>query len=1648
MSKDERDIPTSDSAPQSASQAPSASAMNPIGSSVTAAIASSLSTFGELPPEDSRLLGGIEDVVTDPPRSGIAIEFRVVRPGLPVRRLKLTGNRYTFGSGEGCSIRLDDESLRPMHAVLLRDAHRVLMRAYSVPLDCNGERVTETTLRVGDVIRMGSYRFELLSGPVDPVQRGAAGAERSAALQRRLTDLSQQWHARHAECEVRESRCDQRETELHSRESELWKRAESLQRREHLLVAQESAVKEIERTYSSLQNELQDARNREEAASESLEETRTHLTVTEAQLHARQAELEKRQEEWRQREQEYSQRSEETQRKFEQAQDQAQSANDAVARMRSEFATLNEQLTELRDRHRDLQEREQQEQLEHQRLRDELEAARDEALKASLQSSVERETAEAATREVQEELQFVADRLQSTQSELESLREESKSRQKELFEKLRTTSEELQAARAEAEHARHESDRISDQAQKTKAELGDVQNELDEVRNQAKQARAEADFARGEAEKLLSKAERIRGEADTAHQDAQSAHAEAEQARQDAEQAHAEAVKARAEAEKARTEAHQARADVERARSEVEQARLEIGHLEELERKHSQAESLVSDLNAQLAAALASAGDEESAAQETIRRLQDELEQAKSSKDESQSAAEALRSELQSLEVNYAEAQAQASKLQADYEGAQASVRQLELLVDQTRENQSSQTDSWSHESEQLQQTIDQLSTQLAGANAELAKLRESNESLQSELQSDDESDNDLIDRDQFEALQRELDVARSEIEQLKVNHAETLERIETEREENEDALRDEIEELRQEIAAARSWASQAVAEPNQPGPGEMQPPADQAEQTEQDTSFAADASEWSATADPETTEVEHDDASIFQSSSQSVGFAGLADSGLTPVDDVSESAETDSVAASATAIDAAAAADSQSDSAGEPDADWSNVSWADSEYAADVQQDASLAGLTPIEESAASEEAGIQWNEEVPEEAVGEAIREIEHNVEQAIDGFGGHSQENHVEHSIDEATDQGDLVSPDPTASELLRQFVEDDSDLTFNSQRPAATEPDDVAPIDASDQSGDVDPSDAWSQHLLDQQIEEPEPPTEIENFSAKDLSLDEYREEAFADDAEVDAEEPMTPEASSEGLSRETTAGWENATEWQETPPDWSATSTPDAELPEPTDATQQWSAIYDVGQSGSGLVAPVEDASVEQPESDLASEASAQEVDTEPVDEREPESSYDDSPSPSGGGFHDEQTESPADSDDSGFGSYDEGNAFDQERLSDETEDTFSEPMSESQVIGKTTGSLAELLIQDLDRDAAAESESPQADSNYAEPPQAEAPAEEEASTGTSSWYGDEQVSLTEEAVAASEPEEVYSSQNDATNEDGLLESEPTFVMDSPIQDGVESSSGWQLQTPESETADAGLAEEQVGFAAHTDQYAGDAETPTEVETTQAMDLPSATDEAEEPDDDSIEAYMSRLLQRVQGGPAAPTVAPVEAPKPPAAEESQPLPTNELEPISESLSESTVVTEPVQESSVHDSTPLVPRSQAPELKRNLSAMRELANQSARNAVARSIRIQARDTQVKAMMKGGFAASLAIVGVIIYFAITILYMIKLIAIGCLFVLAFAFGKEAYVQARDARRRLALADDGIQTDEQQRAIEEEMRRIAEADEKEEDA
>lgn len=95
----------------------------------------------------------------------VGIELRVTRAGMPARRLRINSTRCTFGNGEGCTVRLSDAGLRPLHAVILRDNGRILIRGYSEPLEINGECVAESFLSLGDVIRLGQYCFEMIDLP-------------------------------------------------------------------------------------------------------------------------------------------------------------------------------------------------------------------------------------------------------------------------------------------------------------------------------------------------------------------------------------------------------------------------------------------------------------------------------------------------------------------------------------------------------------------------------------------------------------------------------------------------------------------------------------------------------------------------------------------------------------------------------------------------------------------------------------------------------------------------------------------------------------------------------------------------------------------------------------------------------------------------------------------------------------------------------------------------------------------------------------------------------------------------------------------------------------------------------------------------------------------------------------------------------------------------------------------------------------------------------------------------------------------------------------------------------------------------------------------------------------------------------------------
>lgn len=392
-----------------------------------------------------------DSIVTNPADID-AIEFRVSRAGESRRRLRLTGNRYTFGNAEGCAIRLNDPSLRPMHAVLIREAGRIVVRAYSVPIDVNGQRTTEANLHSGDVLRLGVYEFELIAVPNahgvrstgrkspenrDPIQPtaplGAAGSPRPSELppsdeiiwRERLRREVDQWRQRQDDCDRREGRINEREAELRARESELWSRSDNLHRREARVQSQETETFHLYEEFAQRQQEL--IRLRDESQT-------------------REDDLKRREAEFREQEFEYRRRLSEATAQLDHSKLQAEAATLAVSRMREQFDALNAQIAKLSNDQHGFSVREKQQAEEFDRSRRELEAAKADAELGRQQSEQLRDKAEDRIAELTAEIALLKSSRGTDFHEQQSELEESK----QISQQLRDQIAELQTAVAEA----------------------------------------------------------------------------------------------------------------------------------------------------------------------------------------------------------------------------------------------------------------------------------------------------------------------------------------------------------------------------------------------------------------------------------------------------------------------------------------------------------------------------------------------------------------------------------------------------------------------------------------------------------------------------------------------------------------------------------------------------------------------------------------------------------------------------------------------------------------------------------------------------------------------------------------------------------------------------------------------------------------------------------------------------------------------------------------------------------------------------------------------------------------------------------------------------------------------------------------------
>ena len=482
----------------------------------------------------------------------------MIRPGVPVRRLRLSGNRYTFGSAEGCSIRLNDPSLRPMHAVLIRDANRVLVRAYSVPLEINGNRVTESSLHLGDILRLGSYRFELLSGVdpaaavdpispsvlnptvpgVPPVQQAYPGIDdhlasgvaptlsahampqhplnieaEQRAQRARMKQENAQWRLRQSEYDVRENRLVERETEIRAQEAELWSRMDQVHRREQHLVSQEAAALQIQEEFLARKRELSHLRDETQLQRGLLDERQTQIQSMEAEYRAQIAEASQ---------------------KLQQSQEQAENATQAVQRMREQFATLNEQLETL-TRQQQVLESSDVAQLEENRLiRKQLETARDEAIEARAESEAHRQRAEDRVAELTAQLE---------QYETGYVSQEAIAESEAVANELRQQIEELQTRVAEATS---EATQLREDYEGAKATIRQLELLVDQTTGERDEARSHLDV---ESDALRQSVEQLTVDLEKANEELQQLRVANETLTKELDEARSDRDEARSEAD-------------------------------------------------------------------------------------------------------------------------------------------------------------------------------------------------------------------------------------------------------------------------------------------------------------------------------------------------------------------------------------------------------------------------------------------------------------------------------------------------------------------------------------------------------------------------------------------------------------------------------------------------------------------------------------------------------------------------------------------------------------------------------------------------------------------------------------------------------------------------------------------------------------------------------------------------------------------------------------------------------------------------------------------------------------------------------------------------------------------------------------------
>ncbi len=213
------------------------------------------------------------------------------------KRRALAGALLTLGRDEGCDIRLNAEGVGLLHCALVRQPDGLLLRNLHSAngTQVNGQQVTSCTLRDGDLLAVGPFRFQI---HLFPSPNSQSELSDPAALEREKEALRIQAAAvaaQQAALTEQESRLEQRRGALKQQEGQLAALLED--KRQRLVELRDAARQErremqaeravYERRVTVLTRDLDRQRREVAEARQQILTDRQHLVALRARLKGR-----------------------------------------------------------------------------------------------------------------------------------------------------------------------------------------------------------------------------------------------------------------------------------------------------------------------------------------------------------------------------------------------------------------------------------------------------------------------------------------------------------------------------------------------------------------------------------------------------------------------------------------------------------------------------------------------------------------------------------------------------------------------------------------------------------------------------------------------------------------------------------------------------------------------------------------------------------------------------------------------------------------------------------------------------------------------------------------------------------------------------------------------------------------------------------------------------------------------------------------------------------------------------------------------------------------------------------------------------------------------------------------------------------------